>query len=75
MYARTKIFNNKDGSKRTYIQIVESVRENDNVRQKVLLNLGRIEDIQEGALDRRSQAWPSFPRKNGASSSDSENYH
>jgi len=52
MYARTKTFTNKDGSKRTYIQIVESVRENDKVRQKVVLNLGRIEDLQEGSLDR-----------------------
>lgn len=52
MYARTKTFTNKDGSKRTYIQIVESVRDDDRVRQKVLLNLGRIDELQEGALDR-----------------------
>jgi len=47
MYTRTKTFTNKDGSTRTYLQIVEAVRENDKVRQKVLLNLGRLEELQK----------------------------
>jgi len=63
MYARTKTFNNKDGSQRTYIQIVESVRENDKVRQRVVLNLGRIEDLQEGSLDRLVASLVKFSKK------------
>lgn len=63
MYARTKTFTNKDGSKRTYIQIVESVRENDKVRQKVVLNLGRIEELQEGSLDRLIASLVKFSKK------------
>jgi transposase len=63
MYARTKTFTNKDGSKRTYIQIVESVRENGKVRQKVLLNMGRIEDLQDGDIDRLIASLAKFSEK------------
>lgn len=63
MYARTKTFTNKDGSTRTYIQIVESVRENGKVRQKVALNLGRIEDLQEGTIDRLIESLAKFSKK------------
>lgn len=52
MYARTKTFKNKDGSTRTYVQIVESRRDGGKIRQKVLANLGRIENLQEGAIDK-----------------------
>ncbi|MBC7106877.1 MAG: IS1634 family transposase [Firmicutes bacterium] len=52
MYVRTKTFANKDGSKRTYLQIVEGVREGGRVRQKVVANLGRLEDLEVGDLDR-----------------------
>lgn len=51
MYARTKTFKNKDGSTRTYLQICETRRENGKVRQVVGANLGRLEELQEGALD------------------------
>lgn len=63
MYARTKTFTNKDGSTRTYIQIVESVRENGKVRQKVALNLGRIEDLQKGNIDRLIESLAKFSKK------------
>lgn len=63
MYARTKTFTNKDGTKRTYIQIVESVRENGKVRQKVLLNMGRIEDLQDGDIDRLIASLAKFSEK------------
>lgn len=63
MYARTKTFTNKDGSKRTYLQIVEAVRENGKVRQKVLLNMGRIEDLQEDSLDRLIASLAKFSKK------------
>ncbi|MEW6425626.1 MAG: hypothetical protein AB1523_12965 [Bacillota bacterium] len=52
MYARTKTFTNKDGSQRTYLYIVEGVRENGKIRQKIVANLGRIEDVQGGELDK-----------------------
>jgi transposase len=51
MYVRTKIFNNKDGTKRTYLYIVEGVREQGKSRQKIVANLGRLEDMQDGILD------------------------
>lgn len=63
MYVRTKTFTNKDGSKRTYLQIVEAVRENGKVRQKVLLNMGRIEDMQDGDLDRLITSLAKFSKK------------
>lgn len=63
MYTRTKTFTNKDGSQRTYIQIVEAVRENGKVRQKVLLNMGRIEDVQNGELDRLITSLAKFSKK------------
>jgi len=47
MYIRTKEFKNKDGSVRTYLQIVENVRINGKPTQKVIANLGRIEELKE----------------------------
>lgn len=51
MFARIKSANNRDGSKRHYLQICESKREEGKVRQKVLCNLGRVEELQDGKLD------------------------
>jgi len=47
MYIRTKEFKNKDGSSRTYLQIVENQRVNGKPTQTVVANLGRIEDLQQ----------------------------
>lgn len=63
MFVRTKTFANKDGTKRTYLQIVEGVRENGKVRQKVVANLGRIEDAQSGSLDRLIESLAKFSKK------------
>lgn len=52
MFTRTKTFTNKDGSTRTYLQLVETRRVGDKVRQKVVANLGRLEDLQDGQIDR-----------------------
>jgi len=53
MFVREKTFKNKDGSTRTYLQLVENVREGDRVRQKVIANLGRLDQLREdGQLDR-----------------------
>jgi len=51
MFVRLKTADNKDGSKRHYLQICENNRIEGKVRQKVLCNLGRVEELQEGKLD------------------------
>lgn len=51
MYIRTKTFTNKDGSTRTYLYIVETRRRAGKVRQEVVANLGRLENLQEKDLD------------------------
>ncbi len=52
MYIREKTFANKDGTKRTYLQLVEGVRVDGKVKQRVICTLGRLEDLQQGQLDR-----------------------
>lgn len=52
MFVRTKVFKNKDGTTRTYLQLAESYRDGKKNRQRVLLNMGRLEDMQEGQIDR-----------------------
>jgi hypothetical protein len=42
---------NKDGSTRTYLYLVETVRSSGKVRQEIVANLGRIERLQEKGLD------------------------
>lgn len=43
----------KKSGKRRYLQIVESYRDGDKVRQRILATLGRLEDLREsGQLDR-----------------------
>jgi len=43
----------KKSGKRRYLQIVESFRDGDKVRQRILATLGRLEDLREsGQLDR-----------------------
>lgn len=63
MYARTKTFINKDGSERIYLYIVESVREQGKIRQKIIANLGRIENMQSGDLDRLIESLAKFSKK------------
>lgn len=63
MYARTKTFTNKDGSQRTYLYIVEGVRENGKIRQKIVANLGRIEDVQGGELDKLISSLTRFSKR------------
>jgi len=52
MYIRTKVFKNKDGTTRTYLYIVEGKRVNGKVRQEIVANLGRLEELQKGELDK-----------------------
>ena len=51
MYVRTKTFTNRDGSTRTYLYPVETVRSSGKVRREIVANLGRIERLQEKGLD------------------------
>ena len=51
MFVRTKNFQNKDGTKRIYLQIVKNVWENGKSRQKVVCTLGRLKDLRKGAVD------------------------
>jgi len=51
MFVRVKTAYNRDGSPRNYLQIVENRRVEGKVRQKVLCNLGRLEELQNGELD------------------------
>ncbi len=46
MFTREKKFTNLDGSTRTYLQLAESIREGDKVRQKVIATLGRLDQLQ-----------------------------
>ena len=62
MYVRTKVFKNRDGSTRTYLQLVKAERVNGKVRQRVVANLGRLEHLQEGALDKLIEGLVRFSR-------------
>jgi len=63
MYIRTKTFKNKNGSTRTYLYIVEGKRVNGKVRQRIVANLGRLEKLQEGQLDKLIEGLAKFSRK------------
>jgi len=62
MFVRTKVFRNKDGSTRTYLQIVKGERVGGKVRQKVVANLGRLEHLEKGGLDRLVEGLARFSR-------------
>jgi transposase len=64
MFVRTKVFKNKDGSTRTYLQLVTTERVGSKVRQRVVANLGRLDELQEaGAIDRLIQHLARFSKK------------
>ncbi len=62
MFVRTKTFKNKDGSTRTYLQLVTTERVNGKVRQRVVANLGRLEHLQKDTLDRLIQSLARFSK-------------
>jgi len=47
MFTREKKFTNKDGSTRIYLQLAETIRDGDKVRQKIVANLGRLDHLQD----------------------------
>ena len=48
-------FRAKKSGPRTYLQIVENVREGTSVRQRVLATLGRLEQLEESGQLRQLQ--------------------
>lgn len=56
-YLRTKTYNNKDGSKREYLFLVESIRtEEGKIRQKVIGNIGRLDILKKSGAIPKLQA-------------------
>ena len=60
MYARAKTCKNKDGSLRVYVQIVEGFRDQKKCRQRVIANLGRLDRLQSGCLDKLIESLAKF---------------
>src|SRR5256886_16395150 len=57
-------FRKKTSAGRTYLQIVESRREGDQVRQQVIATLGRLEELQaSGQLERLLRSGARFAAK------------
>ena len=53
MFFRTKVFHRNDGSTRTYLELVANHRVDGKVRQQVIAQLGRLEQLRaEGVVDR-----------------------
>lgn len=63
MFVRTKVFRNRDGSTRTYLQLVSSERVGGRVRQRVVANLGRLDQLQAGPLDRLIEQLARFSQR------------
>ena len=47
MFLRIKSFENKDGSKRHYLCLVETRRKGERIKQVTIANLGRLEHADE----------------------------
>jgi hypothetical protein len=61
---RRHVFCRKTSAGRAYLQIVESRREGDQVRQQVIATLGRFEDLQaSGQLERLVRSGARFAAK------------
>jgi hypothetical protein len=62
MYARIKRVTNAQGKTYEYLQIVEAVREEGKVRQKVLLTVGRVDEIDQEKVDRLIESLGRFAK-------------
>jgi transposase len=63
MFIRKKTFYRQDGSKREYLQIVKTCREQKKIRQRVVCSLGRLEDLKSGTIDTLIQGLANFSEK------------
>src|SRR3989337_3878199 len=54
----------KDGSLRQYLQLVKTYREGGKVKQRILLSLGRVDELRaSGELDRMADALVRLPER------------
>ena len=63
MFARIKSRTNKDGTVREYLQVVENKRVDGKTQQKVICTLGRLDELQNGALDRLIDSLAKFTER------------
>lgn len=64
MFLRCLAFSRKDGSQRKYLQIIETYREGGRVRQKIVANLGRLDElIVSGTLEKLTEAFSRYVEK------------
>jgi len=63
MFIRKKTFYREDGTKREYLQIVKTSREKDKVHQRVVCNLGRLEELRKGSIESLIQGMAKFTEK------------
>src|SRR3990170_221044 len=64
MFLRCLSFSRKDGTQRQYLQIVQTYREAGRVRQKIIANLGRLDElIASGTLEKISDALSRYVEK------------
>src|SRR3970282_20944 len=64
MFLRCLAFPRKDGSQRKYLRVIESYREGGRVRQKIIANLGRLDElIASGTLEKISEALSRYVEK------------
>jgi len=63
MFIRKKIFYRQDGTKREYLQIVRTSREKDKIHQRVVCNLGRIEELKKGSIESLIQGMAKFSER------------
>ena len=64
MFLRCLSFSRKDGTQRQYLQIVQTYREAGRVRQKIVANLGRLDElIASGTLEKISDALSRYVEK------------
>src|SRR4030065_152278 len=64
MFLRCLSASRKDGPQRKYLQIVQTYREGGRVRQKIVANLGRLDElIASGTLEKISEALSRYVEK------------
>jgi transposase len=64
MFLRCLAFSRKDGSQRKYLQIIQTYREGGRVRQKIVANLGRLDELlASGTLEKLTEALSRYVEK------------
>lgn len=63
MFCRTKVRRNKDGSTVEYLQIVESVRQEGKIRQRIICTLGRLDELKDRDITRLAESLQRFTKE------------